>query len=558
MKLSLPDWLRFKDRDESPYNPVRHDLIVTNRFTSSTRSEKAHELGSRTEEWSITSALIPKRQLARAAEKLFDSDLSPGIGWYGTTRFGFSFGDVDRVHGIHIHAWVVTREDPTTGELIAELRQDFIRYHGLRVQAAGEFVHPIEQQVVCRMRTDEVEGYRPHAFVFVLPDYLRDYLAAKKMGMLISVVADRFAHAETEAELGIENRETAERIGDHTWHETIVHPPGWPHIDSWMGRGILRRNIVVEPYQKPKVARSPWPFHGEPPGRKHSAMFIVDTEGTRARIAEHGGPLYLYFRPEVLRKYLNTPGYDVYFHMRTWGVATSTTGDSVDVGINDAGLLTAFAPDLRKLGDVDQTYWASFSVLPSGGACQEMWQTRMMLAPPHSPNAIELIHEARQSLHDAFLAQFEVALYLQPKGEVHSASHISVGPVGSDNREFLDLAKVLYSSVMENMLIRNLRAAIENSREIDPKWRQIKLLTEVLVAQGLSADAAATLLRPIDALNRLRITEAHLTEEKYDSVFRDLGIGSVPATPRRKWNACLGAVVASLHRIADGIGKRSL
>ena len=39
MKLSLPEWLRFKDRDESPYNPVQHDLIVTNRFTSNTRSE---------------------------------------------------------------------------------------------------------------------------------------------------------------------------------------------------------------------------------------------------------------------------------------------------------------------------------------------------------------------------------------------------------------------------------------------------------------------------------------------------------------------------------------
>jgi hypothetical protein len=287
-------------------------------------------------------------------------------------------------------------------------------------------------------------------------------------------------------------------------------------------------------------------------------MFIVDTEGTRARLAEHGGPLYLYFRPEVLRKYLNTPGYGVYFHMRTWGVATTATGDSVDVGINDAGLLTAFAPDLRDLGDVDQAYWASFSVLPSGGACREMWQTRMMLDPPHSPNAIELIHEARRALHDAFLAKFGVALYPQPEGEVHSASHISVGPVGPDDREFLDLAKVLYNAVVENMSITNLRTAIGSSREIDPKWRQIKLLAEVFVAHGLPAAAAATLLRPIDALNRLRITEAHLTEEKYESAFRDLGVRVVPATPRRKWNASLDAVVAALHRIAERIGEGRL
>lgn len=121
----------------------------------------------------------------------------------GSARFGFAFGDVDRIHEIDVHAWVLTREDPTTRALIIELRQDFVRYHALREQAVGEFIHPVEQQVVCRVRTEDVEGHEPHAFVFVLPDYLRDYLAAKKMGMLISIVADRFAHAATKDELGI-------------------------------------------------------------------------------------------------------------------------------------------------------------------------------------------------------------------------------------------------------------------------------------------------------------------------------------------------------------------
>lgn len=236
--------------------------------------------------------------------------------------------------------------------------------------------------------------------------------------------------------------------------------------------------------------------------------------------------------------------------MRTWGVATTAGGDSVDVGINDAGLLTAFAPDLRELGDVDQTYWASFSVLPSGGACREMWQTRMMLDPPHSPNAVELIHRTRRALHDAFLAKFGVAIYPEPDGEIHSAPHASVGPVGAEDREFLDLAKVLYKAVIETMSVTSLRTAIGSSREVEPKWGQIRLLTEVFIAQGLTNDSARRLLRPLDALNRLRISEAHLTEEKFESAFKDLGVEGVPATPRRKWNACLDSIVAALYRIA--------
>jgi hypothetical protein len=136
-KPSVPEWLRFKDRGEWPYNPVQHDQIITNRFFSNTRSDGANDVGSRTEEWSIASALVPKRQLARSAAKVFHDDLPLSLGWDSATRF--AFGDVDKVRGIDLHSWVVTREELVTGKLIVELRQDFIRYHALHERASPHF-----------------------------------------------------------------------------------------------------------------------------------------------------------------------------------------------------------------------------------------------------------------------------------------------------------------------------------------------------------------------------------------------------------------------------------
>jgi hypothetical protein len=139
-----------------------------------------------------------------------------------------------------------------------------------------------------------------------------------------------------------------------------------------MGRSSLYWNLVVEPYEHPKPERSPWPYF-RPPGASLSTpdqdrpRFIADIEGTRIVLSDYNHPLYLYFKPHVLEKYLETPGYRVFFHMRTWGQACGPQPEScVDVGINSKGLATAFAADIARLNPQEQLHWAHYSSLPSG------------------------------------------------------------------------------------------------------------------------------------------------------------------------------------------------
>ena len=109
----------------------------------------------------------------------------------------------------------------------------------------------------------------------------------------------------------------------------------------------------------------------------------------------------------MLEKYLETPGYRVFFHMRTWGQACSPQTDSrIDVGINLKELVIAFAPDIAKLRPQEQLHWAHYFVLPDGEVCTELFETRMQQNPPHSPGFLDIIAGARTSLQDTCLRRF--------------------------------------------------------------------------------------------------------------------------------------------------------
>jgi hypothetical protein len=175
---------------------------------------------------------------------------------------------------------------------------------------------------------------------------LRDYLAARKASLLISIVADRFANAPTVDELELEPIEQ-ESISEHAWITTAVRKEGRPHSPKYaMGSSSLYWNVVIRGYPEPKQLRSAWYFHDERRQSKADGQsaptFIVDPEGNRCT-ANEGCPWYLYFSTRVLDRYLSTPGYTAGFHMRTWGATTSPHG-SVDVGVNSHELLNAFMP----------------------------------------------------------------------------------------------------------------------------------------------------------------------------------------------------------------------
>ncbi|MEM6254850.1 MAG: hypothetical protein AAF821_18190 [Cyanobacteria bacterium P01_D01_bin.156] len=558
--MSLQDWFQYADKDTSPYNPSVGTNITVNRFWH-------HEEGNfdtpdwKKEEWLVRSALVPIDQLESAASQIKEpDDLTFETGWDFENQF--DFGDHMEYGNLQLYPLVLSGKHPITEEITVELCRKFRTYHALETQDQLKYNHPIDKLIAATVLMEAHPLYDPTAKVTVHPDYLRDFLAAVQMGLIISVVADRFANALTEDALQLEEVE-AQEVDAFTTLSTIIHPPEFTRHEHFRGRSILHRNFIIEPYTQPKFERSPWHFYGEKSAEDSTApTFIINDEGekkplpsntflpnyTAEGIGQYG---YLYFRPEVLHKYLNEPGYSVCFHMRKWGTASIPGGiKTVDVGINSHGLVNAFAPDIADLSITEQSYWASYSSLPNGEICDEMFQTRMQQKPPHSPGVIEVIQNARSQLSDTFKNQFSVDLFKDKEPPKKEQYQLSVGPILGQMKEVTDFAKTLYIWAIEPMEIDALRAALTSlGGTVDKKLRQIKLLEKILIQKGLNLQQARSITAALVGLNDLRIVSAHIGGPESKASFQLMGATSMPETPIAAWDLCVDAVAASLRAI---------
>lgn len=562
--MRLRDWFQYSDRDKPPYNPTIGTTITIERFWRNDVSE-FNSPDWRREEWLIHSALIPVEQLNNAAVEVTSPQyLTFEIGWSFEDKF--SFGDYAQYGEIQLYPLASLIKHPINQDFIVELSREFITYHALQKRNHSQHYHPLDNLLVAETNLDSHEIYDPTAKVVIHRNYLRDFLAAVEKGLLISVIAERFANALTEEELELEQIED-NQIDKFTWLSTNIHPPEFTRHGYFRGRSILRRNFIIEPYDRPKFEHSPWLYFGaQPIQEREFPSFIVNSEGERQALPKNtylgnyinngiGNFGYLYFQPEVLQKYLQISGYSVFFHMRNWGVA-SLPGDrgTIDVGINSQGLVNAFAPDIADLNSSEQAYWASFSSLPSGEVCEEMFQTRMQQNPPHSPGVTELIRDARSQLNAIFQNKFSVELFNDIEPSRQELSRLSVGPISNQFTEVQELAKVLYGWVIETMQINPLRTALSVlGGTVDKKLRQIKLLENILMAKGLDKTQARTITAPLVGLNDLRIGAAHIGSLELGSTFQLMGASTTPQTPRVGWNLCIDTVTGGLNLIASAL-----
>lgn len=564
--MKLRDWFQYSDRENSPFNPTNDTTITIKSFWRNESSE-FNSSDWRSEEWLINSALVPVDQLNMAATKTwYPHHFTFELGW--TYEGQFSFGDYSQYGEIELHTLAQLVKHPISQEFNVELSRKFITYHALQERQKSKYYHPIDNILVAETNLDSHKNSDPTARVIIHRDYLRDFLAALGMGLLISITADRFANAVTEEELELAKIEDG-KIDQFTSISTNIHPPEFTYHGSFRGRSILRCNFIIEPYDKPKFERSPWYYFGEQSTPESELpSFIVNDEGNRQSLPKDtdignyinsgiGKFGYLYFRPEVLQKYLQVPGYSVFFHMRNWGVA-SLPGDrgTIDVGINSQGLVNAFAPDIADLSLAEQAYWASFSSLPSGEICEELFQTRMQSNPPHSPGVVDLIRDARSRLNASFQHQISVDLFSHIEPSEQALSRLSVGPLNNQFTEVSELAKIIYEWIIETMQIDLLRNTLSSlGGTIDKNLRQIKLLEKILMAKGLDEKQARSITAPLGGLYDLRIHSAHIGSLELEPIFKLMGALTIPETPRLGWNLCVDAVTLCLNRITATLEK---
>jgi len=560
--MNLDQWLRYEDYRTAHFNPF-HGAEVSLVDFHSIQDGSYDQPTWRKEEWQIRSAITPAHDAAAVAELARSPDyLEFEQGWSYADKFDFgsyrTMGDavIYPISDLFLH--------PITKMLHVSPSKDFCRYHALEERELGKYFHPVAEILVAQCSIDEHPIFDPTPKVIIHRDFLRDFLSATEMSLIISVVVDRFANSEAKDDLGILQNDEVQPEA-LTSISTSIQSPETTRGSFFRGRSILRRTLILDPYDEPRYSRSPWYISRivRPIEHQELPLFIVDDEGTKKKLLPSGdlGAYmsnnighygYLWFRAEVLRKYLNTPRYSIYFHMRNWGQASlpGERGD-VDVGINSQGLVTAFAPDIADLPAEEQAYWASFSSYPSGEVCEELFQTRMQCNPPLSPSTTELIREARDNLGEAVRSRFGVELFNDNEPSEKERSMLSVGPLLNDFSEVATLAKILYKWVFETMSIPALRTVCRTlGQEAEDKLRQIKLLERGLVLLGLTIEESRGLTAPFVGLNDLRIGDAHIGSIDIDASMSLMG-GSSQMRAREAWGMCVDSVTRNINEIAN-------
>jgi hypothetical protein len=223
----------------------------------------------------------------------------------------------------------------------------------------------------------------------------------------------------------------------------------------------------------------------------------------------------------------------------------------VDVGINSRGLVNGYALDIAKLRNREQQHWASYSTLPDGEVCYELFETRMQQRPPDSPNVVETIQSAREALSQAF-DRLEVELYRQRDPSKRERMRLTLGPITDDPQELARLAQILYDWVVEAMKVASLRSVLEaNHIGFDVAMRQIGLLGLLLSEfSKVSATDVTRLMQPFELLNRLRIKSAHTVSGSVEQEFRQADMIVSPFEVR----AAYVRLVDSLCAGAEAVG----
>lgn len=247
--------------------------------------------------------------------------------------------------------------------------------------------------------------------LYIKPDYLKDYLAARKMALRIVQFRQRQATLRANDTFGwaeehlLEERDGGSFVGS-AWPvggESVMvmqigrtddwssdelpemGPPSddnivseqrtfdRPHHGLYAVEGEFRRGEWLE-----AAASSPRVRHDKVPS---AVTFIVDGAGHRQsadKLNDEDVGKWLWFKPGVVPAILSYRGASIKWYTRfTAGITLSSGSYPVHFGLNQKQLIVTYARDVARLLEWERVIWAGFNVAPDGGLPDELKQAQV-------------------------------------------------------------------------------------------------------------------------------------------------------------------------------------
>lgn len=416
--------------------------------------------------------------------------------------------------------------------------------------------------------------------LYIKPEYLKDYLAARKMALRIVQLRQRQATLRAIDTFGwaekrfVEKRDggsfvgSARPMGGESVMVTQVgrtnswSPDELPEMGPQSDSNIVSRqrtfnrpqhglHAIEGEFRREEwleaAASSPRVRHDKVPS---SVTFIVDGAGHRQsadQLNDEDIGKWLWFKPGVVPAILSHRGASIEWYTRfTAGISLSSASSSVHFGLNPKGFVVTYASDVARLLEWERVIWAGFNVAPDGGLPDELKQVQVEGEAANTQAPEEFFGKALVALDAASNSRWGWPLLREHASMEEIASSIHRYRA-LDESGFLALAKDIARLTADSIDSARLQTLITLAK--GEKLGSLKSLERGL-GTLVSSEEARSAMTVLVGVYNLRLGDAHLPSEKLREAFGLAGV-SEEEPPLFRAAHLIHNVTAALFRIAN-------
>lgn len=435
-----------------------------------------------------------------------------------------------------------------------------------RAEDGGEVIRQSRQDgLICRVE--------------IASEFLKDYLAARKMGLVVVTCRERKMIVESKPLFTLPDREEGDgwfwdggicEIDEHgdyfgnAWQVSII---GRTDIDTRDDSPTAEYSIddVATTYRKfttipgvmlryclaGNLTKKEWvsPALLSPRVRKDESTddyrFLSDSSGnhmTASELINEHKWRWITFSPNAIRVLMLDGRVKLQWSTKFTGRLRFLDDSSLQFGMNSKGLVNILSKDVAEMLAHRQRYFSGLSVAPDGGVCDELVRAQMECNPASSVAPEAKIRQVRLRLENAFSSRFNEKLF-HSQQDLESIFTRSNGFMPACIAQLYDLAKDLRQLFVESIDLVPLKKVTANQPKENGSIKRIQFILEQLGKSGYAMTSALV------GINGLRQASAHIASGSVNDEFKLVGVDIKDPLPICGLNM-LDSVVDSVEAIA--------
>lgn len=413
----------------------------------------------------------------------------------------------------------------------------------LDLQRKGDIWYAVKEDDIPVVELERDKKQEPIR-IKIKTEHLKDYLCARKCGLMLYGYYERRCWEKEALELNWENHKWQGNMIEekNDWEEwelhknDIVEGTGHPYGSKTHISRIYRTDVnVMDDVPEIKGEPTDTNIDGEsfevehkgkriqqisaemqtrhwitPVGKsprvrgdviKSKIKFINAADGTKVILdnnKEYDG--WLWFKPKVIEEILNNKKNNInWFSEDTAQISIPYEG-RIPFGMNNIGLITVYMDDLKYLSERWKIFWLKYNVTPDGKGSKELLSAQVYADPVRTIPPEIALYIVTKELNDNFVAKYNENFFNEdiiPEDFYRTIHRFIV----SSNEELYALCNIINICLIENI---NEKLLEKLTPEIKSKsLKRMEYLLEKKHYKGKE------IMRPLHAIRDLRHKAAH-------------------------------------------------